>query len=96
MPWQVGELWHCLIYLRGLEDRSSQARGQKEDSGFQKVGASVVARQALEESGTWQQIRIEPDEPHEEPHEKVHGALFKVALVPSHQVSVLGLCTLPW
>ena len=39
MPWQVGELWHCLIYLRGLEDRSSQARGQKEDSGFQKVGA---------------------------------------------------------
>lgn len=28
MPWQVGE----------LEDRSFQARGQKEDSGFQKVG----------------------------------------------------------
>lgn len=97
MPWQVGELWHCLIYIRGLEDRSSQAGGQKEDSGFQKMGTSVVARQALEETATWQQIRTGPQPLNlYEPHEKVHGALFKVALIPSQQVSILGLCNLPW
>lgn len=47
------------LYKR-VEDRSSQAGGQKEDSGFQKMGTSVVARQALEETGTWRKIRTGP------------------------------------
>lgn len=60
MPWQVGGLWHCLIYIRGLERQEPQAEVEGRDSGFQKMGTSVVARQALEETGTWRKIRTGP------------------------------------
>ena len=49
--WHVGELWHCLICMRRWDHKKSQAGGGQEDSGFQKVGTSVLARQALGETG---------------------------------------------
>lgn len=84
---QVGELWHCLIYRRSLEDKS-QAGGHQENSSFKKVGINVVASQALEASGAGggsQDVGT-----HRNHRRRLHGTICSVVLVLSHRLSVLG------
>jgi hypothetical protein len=39
----VGELWHFLIYIRRLEDKTLQAGGQQEASDFQKLSLDQLS-----------------------------------------------------